>query len=53
MDKKVSYRVFIEKMTDYVLREIVDASDVLPILSQEKDPIPIFTAEHMPEELDA
>ena len=52
LDKKVSYRVFIEKMTDYVLREIVDASDVLPILSQEKDPIPIFTAEHMPEELD-
>ena len=30
------------------MREIDDASDVLPILSKEKDPIPIFEADHMP-----
>ena len=51
LDKKVSYRVFIEKMIEYVLREVDDASDVLPILSQEKDPIPIFQAEQMPKPL--
>ena len=51
LDKKVSYRVFIEKMIEYVLRKVDDASDVLPILSQEKDPIPIFQAEQMPKPL--
>ena len=51
LDKKVSYRVFIEKMIEYVLREIDDASDVLPILSQEKDPIPIFRTDQMPKSL--
>ena len=53
IDKKVSYRIFIEMMIEYTLREIDDASDVLPILSEEKDPIPIFEADHVPRTLSA
>ena len=37
-------------MIEYVLREITDASDVLPILSEEKDPITIFRDTQMPED---
>ena len=35
-------------MIECTLREIDDVSDVLPILSEEKDPNPIFEADHMP-----
>ena len=51
LDKKVSFRVFIEKLIEYVLREVRDASDVLPVLSKRKDPIPIFRSSNMPAEL--
>ena len=51
LDKKASFRIFIEKLIEYVLREIRDASDVLPVLSKREDPIPIFQTNNMPAEL--
>ena len=51
LDKKVSFRVFIEKMIEYVLREVRDASDVLPVLTKREDPVRIFRTNNMPTEL--
>ena len=51
LDKKVSFRVFIEKMIKYILRELNNASDVLPLLSERKYPLTIFRKNHMPGQL--
>ena len=51
LDKKVSYRVFLEKMIEYVLREIDNPKDVLPVLKTQEDPLPKFEAANMPAEL--
>ena len=52
LDKKVSFRVFMEKMIEYVLRKIDNAVDLLPLLTDQVDPRPIFVKDAMPEELD-
>ena len=51
LDKKVSFRVFIEKMIECILRNLNNASGVLPLLSKRKYPLPIFRTNHMPGEL--
>ena len=54
LDKKVSFRVFIEKMIEYVLREIDQfPKDVVPALKDKKDPLMILRAKHTPKPLDA
>ena len=51
LDKKVSFRVFIEKMIEYVLRELKNPSDILPLLRENKDPVEVFKEKHIPTEL--
>ena len=51
LDKKVSYRVFLEKMIDYTLREIDNPTDVLPVLKEQEDPVITFEDIHMPTDL--
>ena len=44
LDHKHSYRSFLEKMTEYVLRELNNPNDVLELLTEEKDPRPSLKA---------
>ena len=38
LDNKHSFRSFLEKMTEYVLRELNNPHDILELLTEEKDP---------------
>ena len=51
LDKKVSHRVFMEKMVDFVLREFRNANDVISLVRDQVDPRTDFEANHMPADL--
>ena len=51
LDKKMSYSTFMEKMVEYVLREFTNASDVLPLVRDEVDPMVGFEAKNLPKDL--
>ena len=40
LDKKQSFRAFMEKMTEYVLREFNNSNDILALLTEQKGPRP-------------
>ena len=44
LDNKQSFRMFMEKMVEYVLREISNPNDVLELLTEQKDPRPALKA---------
>ena len=44
LDNKQSFRTFMEKMVEYVLREISNPNDVLELLTDQKDPRPALKA---------
>ena len=44
LDNKHSYRSFLEKMTEYVLRELNNPHDILELLTEQKDPRPSLKA---------
>ena len=51
LDKKVPFRVFIEKMIEYVLRKLNNPSYILPLLRENKDPVKVFKEKHITTEL--
>jgi hypothetical protein len=51
MEKKVSFEVFLEKMTDYTLREIKNSRDVVSAVRDMKHPKKGFEKINMPTEL--
>jgi hypothetical protein len=51
LDKKVSFDVMMEKMTDYVLREFKNGTDVVPVVRDQVDPREDFEENHLPKEL--
>lgn len=52
-DKKVTFEAFSEKMTDYVLRELKNARDVVSIVRDMKDPKENFKTKNLPKNLTA
>ena len=51
LSKKVSFEVFLEKMTDYVLRELKNAADVVSVVRDMTNPSDDFAKKHMPNDL--
>ena len=51
LNKKVSFEVFLEKMTDYVLRELKDAADVVSVVRDMTNATDEFANKHMHKEL--
>ena len=51
LNKKTSFRVFMEKMEEYILRKLDNGSDVLPLVREQKDPRVSFEKKHLPKEL--
>jgi hypothetical protein len=51
LDKKVSFDVMMEKMTDYVLREFKNGTDVVPVVRDQVDPREDFEENHLLKEL--
>ena len=51
LNKKVSFEVFLEKMTDYVLRELKNAADVVSVVRDMTNPSDDFANKHMPKDL--
>ena len=51
LNKKTSFRVFMEKMEEYILRKLDNGSDVLPLVREQKDPRISFEEKHLPKEL--
>ena len=51
LDKKTSFRNFMEKMVDYVLREFDNANDILPLVRDQIDPFTDFETNNMPTDL--
>ena len=42
LDKKVSFRQFLEKMNEYILIELKNPNDVLSVVRDEEDPRVLF-----------
>jgi len=51
LNKKTSFRVFMEKMEEYILRKLDNGGDVLPLVREQKDPRVSFEKKHLPKEL--
>ena len=51
LDKKVSFRQFLEKMNEYILREFKNPNDVLSVLRDEEDPRVSFETNNLPDDL--
>ena len=51
LDKKLSFRSFMEKMVEYVMREFDNANDVLPVVMDQEDPRVDFEIDNMSKEL--
>ena len=51
LNKNTSFRLFMEKMEEYILRKLDNGSDVLPLVREQKDPGIRFEKNHLPKEL--
>ena len=51
LDKKVSFRVFMEKMEEYAVRKLDNGSDLIPLMRDQVDPRISFEKTHLPKEL--
>ena len=51
LDKKVSFRVFMEKMEEYAVRKLDNGSDLIPLMREQVDPRISFEKTHLPKEL--
>jgi len=51
LDKKMSYRSFMEKMVEYILSNFDNANDVLSVVRDEVDPIVDFETNNLPKDL--
>jgi hypothetical protein len=51
IDKKVTYEVFREKMSNYIERTMKYGDDVVCIIKEYEDPLEAFESNNMPEEL--
>ena len=53
LDKKVSFRVFMEKMEEHAVRKLDNGNDLIPLMREQVDPRISFENTHLPKVLTA
>ena len=53
LDKKVNFKAFLEKMIDYILRELKNPRDIVSVVIDLKDPTINFKRNNLPRNLTA